>query len=96
VADAEGEEEDVAAVAFLVVAAGAAAAAAAFRVAVAAVFRGPVEEISPEEAPLGRAASIVRISVGLARGTFPTAAEAVVWLIPGTPHRATEVPLASD
>jgi hypothetical protein len=95
VADAEGEEEDVAAVAFLVVAAGA-AAAAAFRVAVAAVFRGPVEEISPEEAPLGRAASIVRISVGLARGTFPTAAEAVVWLIPGTPHRATEVPLASD
>jgi hypothetical protein len=92
VADAEGEEEDVAAVAFLVVAAGAAAAAAAFRVAVAAVFRGPVEEISPEEAPLGRAASIV----GLPRGIFPAAAEAVVWLIPGTPHRATEVPLASD
>jgi hypothetical protein len=91
VADAEGEEEDVAAVAFLVVAAGA-AAAAAFRVAVAAVFRGPVEAISPEEAPLGRAASIV----GLARGIFPASAEAVVWLIPGTPHRATEVPLASD
>jgi hypothetical protein len=91
VADAEGEEEDVAAVAFLVVAAGA-AAAAAFRVAVAAVFRGPVEEISPEEAPLGRAASIV----GLVRGIFPAAAEAVVWLIPGIPHRATEVPLASD
>jgi hypothetical protein len=91
VADAEGEEgeeEDVAAVAFLVVV----AAAAAFRVAVAAVFRGPVEEISPEEAPLGRAASIV----GLARGTFPAAAEAVVWLIPGTPHRAPELPLASD
>ena len=91
-ADAEGEEEDVAAVAFLVVAAGAAAAAAAFRVAVAAVFRGPVEEISPEEAPLDRAASIV----GLARGTFPASAEGVVWLIPGTPRRATEVPLASD
>jgi hypothetical protein len=87
VADAEGEEEDVAAVAFLVV-----AAAAAFRVAVAAVFRGPVEEISPEEAPLGRATSIV----GLARGIFPAAAEGVVWLIPGTPHRAAEVPLASD
>jgi hypothetical protein len=78
-----------AAVAFPVVVA---AAAAAFRVAVAAVSRGPVEEISPEEAPLARAASIV----GLARGTFPAAAEAVVWLIPGTPHRATEVPLASD
>jgi hypothetical protein len=92
VADAEGEEEDVAAVAFLVVAAGAAAAAAAFRVVVAAVFRGPVEEISPEEAPLGRAASIV----GLAREIFPAAAEALVWLIPGTLHRATEVPLASD
>ena len=90
-ADAEGEEEDVAAAAFLVAAAGA-AAAAAFRVAVAAVFRGPVEEISPEEAPLARAASIV----GLARGIFPTAAaEAAVWLIPGIPHRATEVPLAS-
>ena len=91
-ADAEEEEEeDVAAVAFLEVAAAAAevAAAAAFRGAVAA---GPVEEISPEEAPLARAASIV----GLARGTFPAAAEAVVWLIPGTPHRATEVPLASD
>ena len=85
-ADAEGEE-DVAAVAFLVV-----AAAAAFRVAVAAVFRGPVEAISPEEAPLGRAASIV----GLARGIFPASAEAVVWLIPGTPHRAPELPLASD
>jgi hypothetical protein len=82
----------VAAVAFLV----AAAAAAAFRVVVAAVFRGPAEEISPEEAPLGRAASIVRISVGLAQGTFPAAAEAVVWLTPGTPHRAPELPLASD
>jgi hypothetical protein len=84
VADAEeAGEEDV-------------AAAAAFRGAVAAVFRGPVEGISPEEVPLGRAASIVRISVGLAQGTFPAAAEAVVWLIPGTPHRAPELPLASD
>ena len=91
-ADAAVAVAGAAAVAFLVVAA-VAAAAAAFRVAVAAVFRGPVEEISPEEAPLGRAASIV----GLARGIFPTAAaEAVVWPIPGTPHRATEVPLASD
>jgi hypothetical protein len=56
VADAEEGEEDVAAAAFpegVVV--------AAFRVAVAAVSRGPVEEISPEEAPLGRAASIVLI-----------------------------------
>ena len=92
VADAEGEEEeDVAAVAFLV----AAAAAAAFRVAVVAVFRGPVEATSPAEAPLGRATPIVRISEGPARGTFP-AAEAVVWLTPGTPHRAPELPLASD
>ena len=90
-ADAEGEEEDVAAAAFLVAAAGA-AAAAAFRVAVAAVFRGPVEEISPEEAPLARAASIV----GLARGIFPAAAEAVVWLIPGTPRRAPELSLAAS
>ena len=96
-AEEEEEEEDVAAAAFLVVAAGAAAVAvAAFRGAVAAVSRGLVEEISREEAPLDRAASIVRISVGLAQGTFPAAAEAVVWLIPGTPHRATEVPLASD
>ena len=71
-------------------------AAAAFRGAVAAVSRGLVEEISREEAPLDRAASIVRISVGLAQGTFPAAAEAVVWLIPGTPHRATEVPPDSD
>ena len=70
-ADAE-EEEDVAAVAFPEV------VVAVFRVAVAAVSRGPVEEISPEEAPLGRAASIGRISVGLGRGTFPAAAEAVV------------------
>ena len=86
-ADAAVAAAGAAAVAFLVV-----AAAADFRVAVAAVFRGPVEEISPEEAPLARAASIV----GLARGIFPTAAaEAVVWLIPGIPHRATEVPLAS-
>ena len=94
-ADAEGEAEDAAAVAFLVVvAAGAAAAAAvaAFRGAAAAVFHDPVGEISPEEVPLGREASIV----GLVRGTFPAAAEAVVWLIPGTPHRATELPLASD
>jgi hypothetical protein len=72
VADAEEEGEDVAAVAFLEVAA--AAAAAAFRGVVAAVFRGPVEEISPEEARRDRAASIV----GLARGIFPAAAEAVV------------------
>ena len=90
-ADAEGEEEDVAAVAFLVV-----AAAAAFRVAVAAVSRGLAAEISPVEVPPGRVASIVRIAVDLARGTFPAAAEAVVWLIPGTPHRATEVPPDSD
>ena len=67
-------------------------AAAAFRGAVAAVFRGRVEEISPEEAPLGRAALIE----GLARGIFLAAAEAVVWLIPGTPHRAPELPPASD
>jgi len=87
VADAAVAAAGAAAVAFLV-----AAAAAAFRVAVAAVSRGLAAEISPEEAPLARAASIV----GLARGTFPAAAEAVVWLIPGTPHRATEVPLASD
>jgi hypothetical protein len=92
-ADAAAEEEDVAAVAFPEeVAVDVAAAAAAFRVAVAAVFREAVEEISLAEVPLGRAASIV----GLARGTFPAAAEAVVWLIPGTPHRATEVPLASE
>ena len=97
-ADAEEEVEDVAAAAFLEVAAAAAevVAAEAFRGAVAAVFRGPVEEISPEEAPLGRAASIVRISVGLARGTFPAAAEAVVWLIPETRHHAPEVPLDND
>jgi hypothetical protein len=87
VAADEEEEEDVAAVAFLVV-----AAVAAFRVAVAAAFPGPVEEISPGEAPLGQAASIV----GLARGTFPALLGAVVWLIPGTPHRAPELPLASD
>ena len=58
---------------------------AAFRGAVAVVFRGPVEEISPEE---------VRVAL-LARGIFPAAAEVVVWLIPGIPLRATEVPLAS-
>lgn len=83
----EEEEEEVAAVAFLVV-----AAVAAFRAAVAAVFRDPGAEISPEEAPLGQAASIV----GLARGTFPAPPGAVVWLIPGTPHRAPELPPASD
>jgi len=88
VADAAVAAAGAAAVAFLVVA----AVVAAFRGAVAAVSRGLAAEISPEEAPLARAASIV----GLARGTFPAAAEAVVWLIPGTPHRATEVPLASD
>ena len=86
-ADAAVAAVGAAAVAFLVVA----AVVAAFRGAVAAVFRGLAAEISPEEAPLDRAASIV----GLARGIFPAAAEAVVWLIPGTPHRATEVPLAS-
>jgi hypothetical protein len=92
VADAEGEEEDVAAVAFPE----GEEVVAAFRVAVAAVSRGLVEEISREEAPLDRAASIVRISVGLALGIFPAAAaEAAVWLIPGTLRRATEVPLAS-
>ena len=87
-ADAEEEGEDVAAVAFLEVAAAAAevAAAAAFRGVVAAVFRARVEEISPAGVPIAP----------LARGIFPAAAaEAVVWLIPGTPHRATEVPLAS-
>ena len=84
---ADEEEEDVAAVAFLVV-----AAVAAFHAAVAAVFRDPGAEISPEEAPLGQAASIV----GLARGTFPAPPGAVVWLIPGTPHRAPELPPASD
>ena len=90
-ADAEGEAEDVAAVAFpegvaVVV------AAAAFRGAVAAVFRDPVEEISPEEALLGRAPLIE----GLARGIFLAAAEVVVWLIPATPHRAPELHPASD
>jgi hypothetical protein len=65
---------------------------AAFRVAVAAVSRGLVEEISPEEAPLDRAASIV----GLARGIFPAVAEAVVWLIPETPHPAPELSLAAS
>jgi hypothetical protein len=90
VAAAEGG----AAVAFLVVVAvGAAVAVAAFRGAVAAVFRGPVEEISPEEVPVAP----------LGRETFPAvteavaaAAEAVAWLIPETPHRATEVPLAAS
>ena len=57
-ADAAVVAAGAAAVAFLVVAAGVvAAAAAAFRAAAAAVFRGLVEEISPEEvlvAPLGR------------------------------------------
>ena len=90
-ADAEGEEEGVAAVAFPEV-----VVVAVFRVAVAAVSRGPVGEISPEEAPLGRAASIGRISVGLGRGTFPAAAEAVVWLIPETPHHARERRLDND
>jgi nitrogen fixation protein FixH len=89
VADAEAaaavaaEEEAVAvAVAFPEVV----VAAAAFRGAVAAVFRDPVEEISPAEvsvAPLGR-------------GTFPAAAETGVWLIPETPHRAPERPLDND
>ena len=86
VADAEEEEEeDVAAVAFLEVAAAAAevAAAAAFRGAVAA---GPVEEISQAGVPIAP----------LGRGTFPAAAEAVVWLIPETPHRAPERPLDND
>ena len=81
VADAE-EEEDVAAVAFPEVV----VAAAAFRGAVAAVFREAVEEISPAEVPVAP----------LARGTFPAAAEAVVWLIPETPRRAPERPPDSD
>lgn len=84
VADAEEEEEDVAAVAFPeVVAAAAEVAAAAFHAAVAA---GLVEEISPAEVPIAP----------LGRGTCPAAAEAVVWLIPETPHRATEHPLDND
>ena len=58
-------------------------AAAAFRGAVAA---GLVEEISPAGVPVAP----------LARGTFPAAAEAVGWLIPGTPHRAPERPLDND
>ena len=92
-ADAAVAAVGAAAVAFLVVA----AVVAAFRGAVAAVFRGLAAEISPEEAPLDRAASIVRISVGLARGIFPAAvAEAVVWLIPGTPRRAPELSLAAS
>ena len=89
-ADVAAAEEGGAAVAFLVVV-GAAVAVAAFRGAVAAVFRGPVEEISPEGAPVAP----------LGRETFPAvteavAAEAVVWLIPETPHRAPEVPLAAS
>ena len=85
-AEEEEEEEDVAAVAFPEVVVADVVAVAAFRGAVAAVFRGPVEEISPAEVPVAP----------LGRGTFPAAAEAVVWLIPGTPHRAPELPRASD
>jgi hypothetical protein len=88
VADAEEEEaEGVAAVAFLVVVAVAAevVAVAAF-LAVAAVAAGLVAEISPAEVPVAP----------LGRGTFPAAAEAVGWLIPGTPHRAPERPLDND
>lgn len=87
VADAaEEEEEDVAAVAFPEGVVADVVAAAAFRGAVAAVFREAVEEISPAEVPV----------VPLARGTFPAAAEAVVWLIPETPRRAPEIPPVSD
>jgi hypothetical protein len=61
---------------------------AVFRGAAAAASRALAAEISREEVPVAPA--------GLVRGIFPAAAEAVVWLIPETPHRATEVPLAAN
>ena len=81
VADAEEEVVVGAAVVFPE-----AVVAPAFRGAVAAVFRGPAEEISPEE-----------VSVALlGRGMSPAEIEAVVWLIPETSPRAPEVPLDND
>ena len=61
---------------------------AVFRGAAAAASRALAAEISREEVPVAPA--------GLVRGIFPAATEAVVWLIPETPHRATEVPLAAS
>ena len=65
-------------------------AAVAFRGAVAAVFRGPAEEISPE------GVSVALLGRGMSPAVTEAVAEAVVWLIPETSHRATEVPLDND
>ena len=65
----------------------AAGVVAVFRGAAAAASRAPAAEISREEVSVA--------PVGLVREIFPAPAEAVVWLIPETPHRAREVPLAA-
>jgi hypothetical protein len=56
---------------------------AVFRGAAAVAFRALAAAISREE--------VLGAPVGLVRGIFPAAAEAVVWLIPETPHRAIEL-----
>jgi hypothetical protein len=85
---------DAAAAVSLEVVVVAAEAVAVFRGAAAAAFRAPAAVIFREEASVA--------PEGLVRGIFPAAIEAalaagaVVWLIPETPHRATEVPLAAS
>ena len=66
----------------------AAGVVAVFRGVAAAASRAPVAEIFREEVPVA--------PVGLVRGISPAAHGAVVWLIPETPPRATEVPLAAS
>ena len=63
---------------------------AVFRGAAAAVSRDPAAVIFREEVPVAPAGRVRGISPAL------VATGAVVWLIPETPRRATEVPLAAS
>jgi len=72
----------------------AAEAVAVFRGAAAAASRAPAAEISREEVPVAPAAVVRGISPAATEALV--AAETVVWPIPETPPRATEVHLAAS